>query len=65
MLKKYQKQLGEMGIYYSAIIDDEESINVGIDSIKADAIHETDLGNARRLVKLHGQDLRYCHLWDK
>jgi putative DNA primase/helicase len=32
--------------------------------------HLTDLGNARRLVRLHGQDLRYCHplkswfVWD-
>lgn len=27
------------------------------------SIHLTDLGNARRLVRLHGQDIRYCHLW--
>jgi putative DNA primase/helicase len=32
--------------------------------------HRTDLGNARRLVRLHGLDLRYCHplrvwfVWD-
>ncbi len=25
----------------------------------------TDLGNARRLVAQHGQDLRYCHPWGK
>jgi len=25
----------------------------------------TDLGNARRLVRHHAQDLRYCHPWDK
>ena len=25
----------------------------------------TDLGNAERLVALHGQDLRYCHPWGK
>lgn len=25
----------------------------------------TDLGNARRLVKRHGQDIRYCHPWEK
>jgi len=25
----------------------------------------TDLGNARRLVALHGQDLRYCHAFGK
>lgn len=25
----------------------------------------TDLGNARRLVRLHHQDLRYCFPWDK
>ncbi len=25
----------------------------------------TDLGNARRLVRHHARDLRYCHPWDK
>lgn len=25
----------------------------------------TDLGNAERLVDLHGRDLRYCHPWSK
>jgi len=28
-------------------------------------IHETDLGNAKRMIKLHGRDLRYCHPWKK
>ena len=28
-------------------------------------IHETDLGNAMRLVKLHGKNIRYCHAWHK
>jgi putative DNA primase/helicase len=32
-------------------------------SLTADEIHETDLGNARRLVRLYGQDIRYCHVW--
>jgi putative DNA primase/helicase len=27
--------------------------------------HRTDLGNARRLIALHGQDVRYCHPWRK
>lgn len=27
--------------------------------------HLTDLGNARRLVAQHGQNLRYCHPWNK
>lgn len=27
--------------------------------------HLTDLGNARRLVELHGHDLRFCHPWGK
>lgn len=27
--------------------------------------HLTDLGNARRLVARHGQDLRFCHPWGK
>ena len=27
--------------------------------------HHTDFGNAERLVEIHGQDLRYCHLWGK
>jgi putative DNA primase/helicase len=28
-------------------------------------IHLTDLGNARRVVERHGQDLRYCHSWKR
>jgi putative DNA primase/helicase len=28
-------------------------------------VNLTDLGNARRLVRRHGQDLRYCHPWEK
>ena len=28
-------------------------------------IHETDLGNALRLVNLHGKNIRYCHAWHK
>lgn len=27
--------------------------------------HRTDLGNARRLVRWHGIDLRHCHPWGK
>jgi putative DNA primase/helicase len=27
--------------------------------------HLTDLGNAKRLVRLHGKDLLYCHPWGK
>lgn len=27
--------------------------------------HLTDMGNAKRLVAHHGQDLRYCYLWEK
>jgi len=27
--------------------------------------HLTDAGNAQRLVRLHGKDLRYCHEWGK
>jgi putative DNA primase/helicase len=29
----------------------------------ASTINQTDLGNAKRLVKLFGKDIRYCHLW--
>jgi putative DNA primase/helicase len=29
----------------------------------AEAFHLTDLGNAKRLVRLHGADLRFCHSW--
>ncbi|MDQ3695453.1 MAG: phage/plasmid primase, P4 family [Chloroflexota bacterium] len=28
-------------------------------------IHQTDLGNARRLIRQHGPDLRYCATWGK
>ena len=27
--------------------------------------HYTDWGNARRLVSLHGENLRFCHVWGK
>ena len=27
--------------------------------------HRTDVGNAKRLVSQHGQDIRYCPPWDK
>lgn len=27
--------------------------------------HLTDLGNAQRLIALHGRDLRSCHPWGK
>ena len=26
-------------------------------------VHRTDWGNAKRLVQMHGEDLRYCDLW--
>jgi len=28
-------------------------------------IHETDCGNAMRLARLHGADIRFCHAWHK
>jgi len=30
-----------------------------------ESYHLTDLGNAERLVSLHGQELRYCHPWSR
>ena len=26
---------------------------------------DSDLGNAQRLVNLHGKDIKYCHVWNK
>ena len=34
------------------------------DEVKGE-IHETDLGNAMRLSRLHGGDIRFCHAWRK
>jgi putative DNA primase/helicase len=31
----------------------------------ADSLHLTDLGNARRVVQRHGQDIRFCHPWKR
>lgn len=31
---------------------------------KIRARHRTDLGNARRLVRLHGKDIRFCYAWN-
>lgn len=30
-----------------------------------ETFHRTDLGNAERLVKRHGAEIRYCHTWAK
>ena len=35
------------------------------DEIEPGEIHETDCGNATRLVRLHGENIRYCHAWHK
>ncbi len=32
---------------------------------QCERFHCTDLGNAQRLVRLHGQDLHYCYAWGK
>ncbi len=37
----------------------------GIEAACDDAPHESDLGNARRLVAHHGENLRYCHDWGR
>jgi len=33
------------------------------DFIKTNAFNHTDLGNARRLVAQHGQDMKFCYTW--
>ncbi|HET6464905.1 MAG TPA: phage/plasmid primase, P4 family [Nitrospiria bacterium] len=33
--------------------------------LSAQDFHPTDLGNAQRLVTLHGAELRFCHAWGK
>jgi len=38
--------------------------SVGLKPQQQEAFNNTDLGNARRLVAHHGQDLRYCHPWN-
>lgn len=42
---------------------------VGLDAADADRpaddVHLTDRGNAIRLVRQHGADLRYCHPWEE
>ncbi|MCH8043047.1 MAG: hypothetical protein IID44_04950 [Planctomycetes bacterium] len=41
----------------------DQSSNV---TLKNDApYHLTDMGNAQRLVRLHGRDLRYCYHWKR
>ena len=37
--------------------------SVGLEPPQQETFNNTDLGNARRLVAHHGQDLRYCHPW--
>jgi putative DNA primase/helicase len=47
----------------SATDSQGESRPAGGSAVEDEDPHLTDLGNAQRLVALHGQDLRYCHLW--
>lgn len=35
------------------------------EAAQCERFHCTDLGNAQRLVRLHGQDLHYCYAWDR
>lgn len=35
------------------------------EAAQRERFHCTDLGNAQRLVRLHGQDLHYCYIWGK
>jgi len=37
----------------------------GVSDLKNSNFNRTDLGNAKRLVKLHGKDLHFCHDWAK
>jgi putative DNA primase/helicase len=37
----------------------------GGESQSQDGYNLTDVGNAKRLVRRHGTDLRFCHLWRK
>jgi len=43
----------------------EPVADIEVEKTTADEIHLTDLGNAMRLVALHGKDLRYCYTWGK
>jgi len=43
----------------------KESRNSGHQKLSPAKFPRTELGNARRLVAVHGQDLRYCHQWDR
>ena len=35
------------------------------EEIERTRYHHTDLGNAHRLIRQHGPDIRYCHPWGK
>jgi putative DNA primase/helicase len=49
----------------SAAIISKNCPTVNQKSVSDDRELFTDLGNAKRLVRLHGKDLRYCHPWKK
>ncbi len=42
---------------------DVDAAVAAVDEAEAAAFPWTDFGNAERLVKCHGDDLRYCHAW--
>jgi putative DNA primase/helicase len=43
--------------------DERTPEDLELEAAQAGDEHLTDLGNARRLVAIHGADLRYCHAW--
>lgn len=40
-------------------------IRVISESKQSNHFHLTDMGNAQRLVARHGDNIRFCHIWDK
>jgi P4 family phage/plasmid primase-like protien len=46
--------------------DPDPGLELGAEpNVETERHHLTDLGNAQRLIRRHGQDLRYIHAWGK
>jgi putative DNA primase/helicase len=55
--------VAEVVTHPASAVPAAEAIDGGISSIVDDEERCTDLGNARRLVRRHGRNLRYCSVW--
>ena len=64
------RPLGSNGSAPDIVLEGDSAVDGGVAPVDAQDVHETDLGNAARLVRRHGDDLLYSfpqsrwYVWD-